>query len=250
MITRVKTPAEIEAMRGGGKALGTILLELKSQTKIGMSTLDIANIARKLISGMGMEPAFLGYQGFPDVICISVDEEIVHGVPRADRIIEDGSVIKLDLGIKHKGMIVDGAITIVAGETTKEVSQLLERTKTSLDRGINAVKDGCRVGDIGFAIESYANQFNYGIIRDLVGHGVGHEVHEDPNIPNYGKKGSGMDLQAGMTIAIEPMLTLGKEDVAVLEDGWTIISRDGSIGCQFEHTVLVTKNGFEILTKA
>lgn len=250
MLTKVKTPAEIDAMRKGGKALGAILLELKSQTKIGMSTLDIANIARKMISDMGMEPAFLGYQGFPDVICISVDEEIVHGIPRADKIIEDGSVIKLDLGIQYKGMIVDGAITIVAGEASKEVELLLERTKTSLDKGIKAVKDGCSVGDIGFAIESYANKFNYGIIRDLVGHGVGHEVHEDPNIPNYGKKGTGMDLKAGMTIAIEPMLTLGKEDVAVLEDGWTIISRDASIGCQFEHTVLVTKNGFEILTQA
>jgi len=250
MLTKVKTTKEIEAMRIGGKALGVILSELKSQMKVGMSTLDLALIAKQLINKMGVEPAFLDYQGFPDVICISLDEEIVHGIPRADKIIEEGSVVKLDLGILYKGMIVDGAITVVMGTVDKKVTQLVQRTKQSLDYGLNVIKDGCNVGDIGFAIESYVNKFNYGIIRDLVGHGVGHEVHEDPNIPNYGDSGTGMKLQAGMTVAIEPMLTLGTDEVAVLEDGWTIISKDGSIGCQFEHTVLVTDAGCEILTKA
>src|SRR3990167_2546885 len=250
MLTKVKTTKEIEAMRIGGKALGVILSELKSQMKVGMSTLDLALIAKQLINKMGVEPAFLDYQGFPDVICISLDEEIVHGIPRADKIIEEGSVVKLDLGILYKGMIVDGAITVVMGTVDKKVTQLVQRTKQSLDYGLNVIKDGCNVGDIGFAIESYVNKFNYGIIRDLVGHGVGHEVHEDPKIPNYGDSGTGMKLQAGMTVAIEPMLTLGTDEVAVLEDGWTIISKDGSIGCQFEHTVLVTDAGCEILTKA
>ncbi|MEK7626534.1 MAG: type I methionyl aminopeptidase [Patescibacteria group bacterium] len=250
MLTKVKTAKEIKAMRIAGKALGTILNELEKEIKVGMSTLDVAKLTRKKIKQMGVKPAFLGYQGFPDVICISIDEEIVHGIPKADKIIENGAVVKLDLGIKHEGMIVDGAITTIVGEAGKEVRDLSDRTKQSLHEGLKAVKAGRSVGDIGYAIEKYANQFNYGIIRDLVGHGVGHEVHEDPNIPNYGKKNSGMELQAGMTIAIEPMLTLGSEDVAVLPDGWTIITRDASIGCQFEHTVLVTDKGCEILTQA
>lgn len=250
MLTKVKTAKEIKAMRVAGKALGTILNELEQEIKVGMSTLDVAKLTRKKIDQMGVKPAFLGYQGFPDVICISIDEEIVHGIPRAEKIIKDGAVVKLDLGIKHEGMIVDGAITTIIGDASKEVRDLSSRTKQSLHEGLKVVKAGRTVGDIGYAIEKYASQFNYGIIRDLVGHGVGHEVHEDPNIPNYGKKNSGMELQAGMTIAIEPMLTLGSEDVAVLPDGWTIITRDASIGCQFEHTVLVTDTGCEILTQA
>ncbi len=250
MLTKVKTAKEIKAMRIAGQALGTILNELEQEIKVSMSTLDVAKLTRKKINQMGVKPAFLGYQGFPDVICISIDEEIVHGIPKADKIIKDGAVVKLDLGIKHEGMIVDGAITTIVGKGSKEVRDLSDRTKQSLNEGLKAVRAGRSVGDIGYAIEKYATQFNYGIIRDLVGHGVGHEVHEDPNIPNYGKKNTGMELQAGMTIAIEPMLTLGSEDVAVLPDGWTIITRDASIGCQFEHTVLVTDKGCEILTQA
>lgn len=250
MLTKVKTSKEIKAMRIAGKALGTILVELEQEIKVGMSTLDVAKLTRKKINKMGVKPAFLGYQGFPDVICISVDEEIVHGIPKADKIIQDGSVVKLDLGIKHEGMIVDGAITTIVGKANKEARDLSDRTKESLSVGLKAVKAGARVGDIGYAIEKYTSQFGYGIIRDLVGHGVGHEVHEDPNIPNYGKKNTGMELLAGMTIAIEPMLTLGSEEVAVLTDGWTIVTKDGSLGCQFEHTVLVTATGYEILTQA
>jgi len=249
MLTKVKTKQEIENMRLAGKALGSILKELSAFVKPGHSTLDIANKTRSLIKQHKVEPAFLGYQGFPDVICISIDEEIVHGIPKVDKIIEEGSIVSLDLGIKHQGMIVDGAITVIVGEVDDDVKKLVQHTKESLDAGLKVVKAGCRVGDIGYAIENYADQFGYGIIRDLVGHGVGHEVHEDPNIPNYGKKNTGMELKEGMTVAIEPMLTLGTEEVAILQDGWTIVTRDGSFGCQFEHTVLVTKDGCEILTQ-
>lgn len=250
MLTKVKTQKEIENMRVAGKALGEILVELKSYINPGMSTQDVADHTQQLIRARGVEPAFLGYQGFPDVICISLDEEIVHGTPKKDKIIEEGSIVSLDLGIKYGGMIVDGAITLPVGKIDQATQKLLADTEQSLNLALKQVKSGAKVGDIGHAVESYAKPLGYGIIRDLVGHGVGHEVHEDPNIPNYGQKGTGMELKEGMTIAIEPMLTLGSEDVAILEDGWTIVTRDGSLGCQFEHTVLVTKDGCEILTRA
>lgn len=250
MLTKVKTKKEIENMRVAGKALGQILDELRTYVSPGMSTLDVAKHTSNLIKKREVEPAFLGYQGFPDVICISVDEEIVHGIPKAEKIIEDGSIVSLDLGIKYGGMIVDGAITMPIGSIDDVTQKLLKDTEKSLHLALAQVRSGARVGDIGYAVESYAKPLKYGIIRDLVGHGVGHEVHEDPNIPNYGQKNTGMELKEGMTIAIEPMLTLGGEDVAILEDGWTIVTRDGSLGCQFEHTVLVTKDGCEILTRS
>ncbi|MDQ5972588.1 MAG: methionyl aminopeptidase [Patescibacteria group bacterium] len=250
MMNKVKTDAEIAAMRTGGKMLATVLETLRQQIKAGMTTKELADIARSKIAELGGEPTILGYQGFPDVICISVNDEVVHGIPSDKRVLANGDVVGLDFCVTYQGMITDAAITVIVGNGGDEkIKQLLRDTQEALLTGIERLHDGVRVGDIGSAIEAQLDKKGYGIVRDLVGHGVGHNMHEDPNIPNYGRPGSGPALQAGMTIAIEPMVTLGTDDVVIADDGWTIQTRDGSISAHFEHTVLVTKDGYEILTK-
>jgi methionyl aminopeptidase len=249
MNTRIKTKEEIEAMRIAGRVLASTLRHLSAKVEVGMNTKELAKDADKLIrENPGAEPAFLGYEGFPDVICISINHEVVHGIPKEDRIINNGDIVSLDLGVRYRGMIVDGAVSVIAGDQDKDKIKFLDITRQSLNEGLKQIKHGCRVGDIGFAIESVLKKAGYGIVRDLVGHGVGHEIHEDPNIPNYGKKGSGPILLEGMTVAIEPMATLGGEYILVEEDGWTVSTRDTSLSCHFEHTILVTKSGYEILT--
>jgi methionyl aminopeptidase len=249
MVTRVKTKQEIESMRISGGMLATTLDTLRKELKVGMSTKDLADIAKKELVRLGGEPAFLNYQGFPDVICISINDEVVHGIPKASKIINDGDLVGLDFGVIYKGMITDAAITVIAGRPKQRGHiQLLEDTKQALEEGIAEVKDNVRTGDIGNKIETYLNKKRYGIVRDLVGHGVGHEVHEDPNIPNYGRANTGPWLKKDMTIAIEPMVTLGTDSVRVAEDGWTILTSDGSYAAHFEHTVLITEDGAEVLT--
>lgn len=251
MVTKVKTVREIAAMRESGHMLATVLEALQPQVKIGMSTKDIANIAAAELKPLGGEAAFKGYQGFPEVICISVNEEVVHGIPRADKIIAGGDIIGLDFGVKYRGMITDAAVSIIVGKPKqKSHIQLVEDTQMALMAGIAAVHNRVRTGDIGFAVQGSIKHRPYGIVRDLVGHGVGHDIHEDPNIPNYGRIDSGPWLEKGMTIAIEPMFTLGTDAVYVAEDGWTILTRDGSWSAHFEHTVLITEYGAEILTKS
>lgn len=250
MTTKVKTASEITAMRKSGRMLATVLQKLKQELQPGMSTLDLSKIAEKELAGLGGEAAFKGYQGFPEVLCVSVNDEIVHGIPRADKIVKDGDIVGLDFGVKYKGMITDAAISVIAGKPKQQGHiRLVERTERALEEGIAAVHDGVRTGDIGAAVEGYLKQYKYGIVRDLVGHGVGHEVHEDPNIPNYGRADTGPWLEAGMTIAIEPMVTLGSEKVYIGEDHWTVLTSDHSWSAHFEHTVLITKDGAEILTK-
>lgn len=250
MVTRVKTASEISAMRDSGRMLATVLQAVQSALAVGMSTKQLADIARVELQKLGGEPAFLGYQGFPDVICISVNDEVVHGIPKANKIINDGDIVGLDFGVTYKGMITDAALSVIAGKPKQKGHiHLLKDTEQALQAGIAAVHDRVRTGDIGFAIESSLKHRPYGIVRDLVGHGVGHEVHEDPNIPNYGRANTGPWLDAGMTIAIEPMVTLGGDRVYVAPDGWTIRTADGSWSAHFEHTVLITADGAEILTK-
>ncbi len=249
MYTKVKTDSEITAMRHAGKLLATVHATLKEAIAPGMTTKYLADLAARELRGTGGTPSFLGYQGFPDVICISVNDEVVHGIPGA-RVIEDGDLIGLDFGVTYDGMITDSAISVIAGDAHKypDRQKLLEQTRFAMMAGIKQLKDGVTTGDIGHAIESILNPHKYGIVSDLVGHGVGHELHEDPNIPNQGKPKSGHQLEAGMTIAIEPMATLGTHKVHVDQDGWTIKTNDGSIAAHFEHTVLITDKGFEILT--
>ncbi len=230
--------------------LATVLNLLKQELKVGMSTKDLSLIAANELKSLGGEAAFLGYQGYPDVICISVNNEVVHGIPNPSKIIQEGDIVGLDFGVRYRGMITDSAISVIAGKPKQRGHiSLLEDTKKALDIGIAAIHDQVRTGDIGFAIESFLNKKRYGIVRDLVGHGVGHHVHEDPNIPNYGRPNTGPWLDKGMTIAIEPMVTLGTDNVTVAPDGWTILTTDGSWSAHFEHTVLITEEGSEILTQ-
>ncbi len=249
MLTRVKTDSEIRAMRESGRMLATVLGILQQKVAVGMSTKELANIARKELATLGGEPTFLGYQGFPDVICISVNDEVVHGIPRPDKVITAGDIVGLDFGVTYRGMITDSAVSVIVGKPRSSQEQkLLQVTKQSMEAGIHAVHDGVRTGDIGSAIEGVLQHHKLGIVRDLVGHGVGHELHEDPNIPNYGRANSGPWLHANMTIAIEPMATLGSDAVYMAKDGWTILTRDGSRSAHFEHTALITPDGAEVLT--
>lgn len=250
MVTRVKTASEIAAMRDSGRMLATVLQMLKCSLQPGMTTKQLADLAAAELKKFGGQAAFLGYQGFPDVICVSVNDEVVHGIPRADKVIADGDIVSLDFGVIHKGMITDSAISLIAGRPKQRGHiELVKNTEKALQIGIDTVRDQVRTGDIGAAIENYLKKHRYGIVRDLVGHGVGHQLHEDPNIPNFGRANTGPWLSAGMTIAIEPMVTLGTDRVYVADDGWTVLTADGAWAAHFEHTILITDEGAEILTQ-
>lgn len=230
--------------------LATILQLLKSEVAPGMTTKDLADRAAIELKALGGQPSFLGYQGFPDVICISLNAEVVHGIPSTTRIIKEGDLIGLDFGVTLRGMITDAAISMIVGKPKQKGHvDLVRNTEAALEVGIAAVHDQVRTGDIGHAIEKFLKHHRYGIIRDLVGHGVGHELHEDPNIPNYGRANTGPWLSKGMTIAIEPMVTLGTDRVVVGPDDWTIMTADNTWAAHFEHTVLITEEGAEILTQ-
>jgi methionyl aminopeptidase len=248
--TRVKTTTEIEAMRISGKMLATVLSVLSERIAVGMSTKDLADIAAQEVKALGGKPSFLGQYGFPDVICISVNDEVVHGIPRTTLIIDEGDLVSMDFGVTYNGMITDSATSVIVGKPkSKRHLTLLKTTDDSLHAGIAVLRNGIKVGDIGSAVERVLTSQQLGIVRDLVGHGVGHALHEEPNIPNYGKKGHGDKLSAGMTIAIEPMATLGTHKVMVDSDGWTIRTQDRSLAAHFEHTILITETGSEILTQ-
>lgn len=249
MQTSVKTNKEIKAMREGGKMLATVLQLLRNRLEPGMTTKELADIAANEIKALGGIPTIYGYQGFPDVICISVNDEVVHGIPSPKRVIQEGDLIGMDFCVTYQGLVTDAATSKIAGRPRQQGHiRLLRDTEEALAVGIAAVHDHVRTGDIGSAIEKFLKKGNYGIVRDLVGHGVGHEMHEDPNIPNYGRADTGPWLSKGMTIAIEPMVTLGTDRVIQADDGWTILTADKSWAAHFEHTVLITEDGAEILT--
>ncbi len=250
MVTKVKSNAEIEAMRASGKMLATVLELLRNKIAAGMTTLELADIAAAELKSFGVVGPFLGYNGFPSVLCVSINDEVVHGIPSSKRVVVEGDIVSLDFGVQYKGMITDAAISVIIGTPrSPRDKDLLRYTEASLQAGIAAVHANVRVGDIGEAVQKVLDKHHYGIVRDLVGHGVGHELHEDPNIPNYGRRGTGPFLQAGMTVAIEPMATLGTERVYLSDDDWTILTYDGSRAAHFEHTVLITDDGAEILTQ-
>lgn len=248
MVTKPKTASEVRAIKQSGKILSAVLDKVISSIAVGMTTKQLADIARKEAEALGGQPSFLGYQGYPDVLCVSVNDEVVHGIP-GPKVIQDGDIVGLDFGITYDGMITDAARSVIVGKPKQRRHiELVERTEKALGAGISVVRDGVRTGDIGHAIEEYLNQYGYGIVKDLVGHGVGHELHEEPNIPNYGRSNTGPWLEKNMTIAIEPMVTLGGDGIKVANDGWTILTSDGSWSAHFEHTVLITDSGAEILT--
>lgn len=245
----IKTPAEIEAMRESGKMLADVLRLLKSTCKAGMTPKQMAVLAKNRLAELGGEPAFLNFHGYPDVICISVNNQVQHSIP-SDIPFKDGDVVNFDFGVRHKGMVTDGGVTFaVGGKTTPDTARLIKGTEAALNAALKVVKHGCRVGDVSATIERVLRKHKLGIVRELVGHGVGYELHEDPEIPNYGRAGTGPVLKSGMTIAIEPITTLGDAAISELHDGWTLITKDGSWSAQFEHTILVTPTGCEVLTQ-
>jgi methionyl aminopeptidase len=253
MAVIIKTPEEIKLLREGGKRLATILQKVAQKVAPGISTDELDAYAHTLIVDGGDEPAFLNYKPdghykpYPASLCTSVNNEIVHGIPSKKRILKEGDIISIDLGLKHKGLFTDHAITVAVGAISKNSQQLLQITKEALMVGIEAARGGNTVGDVGYAIEKFVNR-RYGIVRELSGHGVGKKIHEDPYIPNYGKKGKGQKLIPGMVVAIEPMLNIGGEGIISLDDGYTIKTLDGSRSAHFEHTVLITEGEPEILT--
>ncbi len=248
---RIKTTDEIDAMREGGRMLATVLDVVKKQMTEGMSTKDLDDIAMSEVKKLGGRPAFLNHDNFPASLCTSINTEIVHGLPNPKRIIKNGDVIGLDFGVLYKGLNTDSAITAIVGGgyPNKDVERLLKGTEESLMIGLDAIKgEGTRVGDISSAVQAVLDKYQLGIIRDLVGHAVGDEIHEEPNIPNYGVKGTGPVLQVGATYAVEPMASLGDWHIKTSKDGWSIEMADGSLGAHFEHTIVITQTGCEILT--
>lgn len=249
MIGPEKTVAEIEAMRDGGRILATIFDGLKKEVKAGVSELALNDWVAKEIIRLGATATYKTDEvNFPGVICISTNDQIVHGIP-TEYVLQNGDLVGFDLVITYKGMKTDSAFSMVVGTANGAQKHLVSATERSLYAGINAIKGPVRTGDIGAAIEKVLNDAKLGIIRDLVGHGVGHEMHQAPEVPNYGRKGTGVLLTPGDTIAIEPMATLGGDKIKQDSDGWTLSTRDGSLAAHFEHTVLVTEDGVEILTQ-
>ncbi len=247
-----KTQEEIEKIREGGKILNRILQQTAKLAKPGISTWDLNSFAEAEILKAGGRPSFKGFgpkgHQFPAGLCTSLNSVVVHGVPSKNQVLKEGDILGLDIGMEYKGLYTDTAITVAVGNITKEAQRLLELTKKALSIGIEQARIGNKVGDISAAVQKVADDNHLGIIRDLVGHGVGHAVHEDPQVPNYGKKGAGPELKEGLVIAIEPMFTLGTDDIFIEDDGWTVTTRDQSLAAHFEHTVAITKNGPEILT--
>ncbi|MBP9483185.1 MAG: type I methionyl aminopeptidase [Negativicutes bacterium] len=247
MIT-LKTPQEIEKMRKAGRVVATTLEALRAAAQVGMTTGDLDELARQKIAEAGAIPSFKGYHGFPGHICASVNEEVVHGIP-GNRVLKEGDILSVDLGAIVEGYHGDSAITFPIGSISSEIQLLLQVTEESLYKGIQAAIVGNRLGDVSSAIQTHVDSYQFGIVREFVGHGIGSQMHEDPKIPNYGPPHQGPLLKAGMTLAIEPMVNLGTPDVRILDDQWTVVTRDGKPSAHFEHTILITENGPEILTR-
>ena len=249
----IKSRREIEQMREVGQSTAEILLELREHAKPGVTTGQLDEIAAQGLKKRGLNSPFLGYAPggvapYPAVLCASVNEEIVHGIP-GSRELREGDIISLDFGVEHRGWHGDSAVTIAVGEITPEAQRLVETTSDALDKGIAQMVPGNRLSDIGFAVESRAKEESYGVVRQFVGHGIGRQMHEPPQVPNYGRAGRGPRLRAGMVFAIEPMVNVGTERVRVLDDEWTAVTEDGELSAHFEHTVLITENGPEVLTR-
>ncbi len=248
MAVSVKSQREIEIMKEAGKILGTVLNDLCKEIKPGMSTHRVDQLGEEMIRSYGCVPSFLGYGGFPASICVSVNEEVVHGIPSKKTILKEGDIVSLDAGVIYKGYQSDAARTVGVGEISPEAAKLIEVTKQSFFEGIKYAKEGCHLHDISNAIAAYNESFGYGVIRDLVGHGIGTNLHEDPQIPNFHQDRRGMKLYEGMTLAIEPMVAAGGYAVNFLDDDWTVVTADRSLAAHYENTVLVTKDGPVILS--
>ena len=245
----LKSAREIEVMKGASKIVAEILIELRENCREGATTADLDQIAEELILKKKATPAFKGYRGFPASLCISVNDEVVHGIPSTKRALKNGDVVGFDFGVIYDGYYGDSAMTVAIGEIPPEVESLVKVTEQSLYRAIEQAMPGNYISDISSAVQQVAEANNFGIVREFCGHGIGRSLHEDPPVLNYVQNGKGPKIKAGMVLAIEPMINLGTEKVQVLEDGWTVITADGKPSAHFEHTIAITANGPEILTK-
>ena len=243
----IKSDREIKLMRKAGYLNFLTHEEIKKYLKVGVTTKDLDNIAYNFIISHNAKPSFLNYEGYPASICVSINDEVVHGIP-GERKIKSGDIVSIDVGVQMHGYHSDAARTYIIGEVNPEVQDLVINTEKALYEGLSKIKEGATIGDIGASIQNFAHQHNLSVIEELVGHGVGTNIHEDPDVPNYGKAGTGLTLKEGMVIAVEPMLNLGEKDIYLHDDDWTISTDDGLPSAHFEHTVVVTKNGYKILT--
>ncbi|MBA4686788.1 MAG: type I methionyl aminopeptidase [Candidatus Galacturonibacter soehngenii] len=248
MAVTIKSDREIELMRKAGKILAIVHKELEKAIKPGISTKDIDNLGEEIIRSYNCIPSFLNYNGYPASICVSINDEVVHGIPSKERFLMEGDIVSLDAGVIYKGYHSDAARTHGVGEISTQAKKLIEVTRQSFFEGIKYAKEGNHLFEISEAIGRYAESFGYGVVRDLVGHGIGSNLHEDPQIPNFKQRRRGLKLQAGMTLAIEPMINIGRYDVEWLDDDWTVVSEDGSLSAHYENTVLITKGEPELLT--
>lgn len=247
MIT-IKSAQQIEKMRASARVTRDALILLEQHIKPGVTTAQLNKIAHDFILSKGAKPNFLHYGGFPASICTSVNDVVVHGIPDKSVVLKEGDIISVDMGAVLDGFHSDAARTFAVGKISPEAQRLIDVTKQSFFEGIKYLKHGAKLGDISFAIQNFVEENGYSVVRDLVGHGIGRELHEDPSVPNFGKAGKGVKLAAGMTLAIEPMVNAGDFEVSVLDDDWTVVTDDGSLSAHYENTVLVTKDGYEILT--
>ena len=246
----IKSPREIELMKKAGEVVGKVFVALDGNIKPGMSTLDVANICEKVIRDNGAYPTFLNYSGFPGAVCVSVNDELVHGIPSSKRILRDGDIVSVDVGATLNGYVGDACRTYPVGICKESALRLIEVTKQSFFEGCKYIRPGARLGDVSHAIQKYCEERGYSLPREYTGHGVGSSLHEDPYIPNYGTAGSGPILKEGMCLAIEPMVNEGHFALRVMKDGWTAKTKDGKLSAHYENSIVVTKDGYEILTMA
>lgn len=244
-----KSPAEIEKMRRSGLVVGQILGELKQMVRAGISTEDLERAAVKRMKELGAKPAFKGYYGYPCVLCTSINEEIVHGIPSPRRVLKEGDIVKIDVGVELEGYYGDTALTIPVGRVSPQLERLLSVTEESLKLAIEKVRLGNRLGDVCAAVQQHVEAHGFSVVREFVGHGIGRKLHEDPQVPNFGTPGQGPRLREGMVLAIEPMVNTGSPEARVLDDKWTAVTVDGGYSAHFEHTVAVTANGPWVLTQ-
>ena len=249
-MVHLKSREEIEKMRRAGEVVARVLLEIEELIKPGATTADLDLFAQTRTKELGAKPAFKGYHGFPATLCVSVNEEVVHGIPSKKRILKEGDIVGVDFGVVLDGWFGDSAKTFAVGKITEDARKLLEITEKSLYLGIEQAKPGQNLFDIGHAVQNFVESHGYSVVREFVGHGIGKSLHEDPQVPNFGIRGKGMVLKPGMVIAIEPMINAGKPEVRVLSDGWTAVTVDKRLSAHFEHTVAITESGNEILTKS
>jgi methionyl aminopeptidase len=243
-----RSAEELKRMREAGRLVGEVLTELASRVAPGVTTADLDELAETRIRKAGATPAFKGYHGYPATICASINDEVIHGIPSGRRVLNEGDVISIDVGASLDGYFGDSAVTLAVGQVSEEAATLLRVTDESLYKAIEAVKAGGRISDIGHAVQKHVEAYGFSVVREFVGHGIGQRMHEEPQVPNYGEPGRGPRLTEGMVLAIEPMVNAGKPAVKVLADGWTAVTRDGSLSAHFEHTVAVTADGPWILT--